>query len=177
MQKARPSGAARVFVRRPGASRISTVDNALQRDRDRLHERIQDSIGQVRRAGRRYRRISTILLLTGMLCGAVSTALAGDAFRGGQLAAKTAATTTGRVPAELARGWRNLCGIIAVLTLAGTLATGTNSVLRLAEHQARTTACLAALGTLQTNLFEDEALDKTKSALETIRLQYDEYFP
>ena len=67
--------------------------------------------------------------------------------------------------------------VIAVLTLAGTLATGTNSVLRLAEHQARTTACLAALGTLQTNLFEDEALDKTKSALETIRLQYDEYFP
>src|SRR6476620_6708274 len=117
MQKARPSGAARACVRRPGASRISTVDNAPQRDRDRLHERIQDSIRQVRRAGRRYRRISTILLLTGMLCGAVSTALAGDAFRGGQLAAKTAATTTGRVPADLARGWRNLCGIIAVLTL------------------------------------------------------------
>jgi hypothetical protein len=156
---------------------MAAVDNALQHDRDRLHERIQESIRQVRRASRRYRRISTTLLLTGMLCGAVSTVLAGDAFRGGQLAAKTAETTTGRVPAELARGWRNLCGIIAVLTLVGTLSTGTNSVLRLAEHQARTTACLAALGTLQTDLFEEDALDKARSALETIRLQYDEYFP
>ena len=104
-------------------------------------------------------------------------ALAGDAFRGGQLAAKTAEATTGRVPTELARGWRNLCGIIAALTLAGTLATGTNSVLRLAEHQARTTACLAALGTLQNELFQQDAIDKVKGALETVRLQYDEYFP
>jgi hypothetical protein len=153
------------------------LDNALQHDRDRLHERIQESIRQVRRASRRYRRISTTLLLTGMLCGAVSTALAGDAFRGGQLAAKTAEATTGRVPAELARGWRNLCGIIAALTLAGTLATGTNSVLKLSDHQAQTRACLAALGTLQTELIEGDALDKVTSTLESIRLQYDEYFP
>jgi len=152
-------------------------DSAPQQDRDRLSERIQESIRQVRRAARRYRRISTALLLTGMLCGAASTVLAGDAFRGGRLAAKTAEGTTGRVPAELARGWRNLCGIVAALTLAGTLATGTNSVLRLAEHQARTTACLAALGTLQNELFQQDAIDKVKGALETVRLQYDEYFP
>ena len=156
---------------------MAGADSAPQQDRDRLLERIQESIRQVRRAARRYRRTSTALLLTGMLCGAASTVLAGDAFRGGPLAAKTAETTTGRVPAELARGWRNLCGIVAVLTLAGTLATGTNSVLRLAEHQARTTACLAALGTLQNELFQQDAIDKVKGALETIRLQYDEYFP
>src|SRR6185436_15738003 len=158
---------------------MAGLDQTLEHDRSRLQERVQESIQQVRRAARRYRRASTALLLTGMLCGAVSTALAGDAFRGGQLAAKTAATTTGRVPAELARGWRNLCGIIAVLTLAGTLATGTNSVLRLAEHQARTTACLAALGALQSDLSADAlqpaALSKGKSALENIRIQYDEY--
>jgi hypothetical protein len=153
------------------------LDNALQHDRDRLLEQIQESIRQVRRAARRYRRTSTALLLAGMLCGAASTVLAGDAFRGGQLAAKTAETTTGRVPTELARGWRNLCGIIAALTLAGTLATGTNSVLRLAEHQAQTRACLAALGTLHTALIEGDALDKATSTLESIRLQYDEYFP
>lgn len=152
-------------------------DNALQRDRDRLLERTQESLRQVRRAARRYRRISTALLLTGMLCGAVSTLLAGDAFRGGSLAAKTAESTTGRVPAELARGWRNLCGIISVLTLAGTLATGTNSVLRLAEHQAQTRACLAALGSVQTAVLAGDALDKANSSLESIRLQYDEYFP
>jgi hypothetical protein len=156
---------------------MTAVDEALQHERDRLQERIQESVRHVRRASRRYRRISTTLLLTGMLCGAVSTALAGDAFRGGQLAARTAEATTGKVPAELARGWRNLCGVVAILTLVGTLATGTNSVLRLADHQSRTTACLAALGSVQTGLFEAVALDKAKSALETIRVQYDEYFP
>lgn len=158
------------------------LDNALEPDRSRLQERIQEAIQHVRRAARRYRRTSTALLLTGLLCGAVSTALAGDAFRGGQLAAKTAQTTTGRVPSDLPRGWRNVCGIIAILTLAGTLSSGTNSVLRLSEHQARTAACVAALAALQADLFgengkREAALDKARHSLETIRLSYDEYFP
>ena len=160
---------------------MSAVDT-LESDRERLVEHIREAIQQVHRAARRYRRISTALLLIGLLCGAVSTALAGDAFRGGSVAARTAQATTGRVPTELARGWRNLCGIIAVLTLAGTLATGTNSVLKLSDHQARTTACLAALGALQSELFAGSALQaaalaKAKSALDNIRIQYDEYFP
>ena len=158
------------------------VENALQRDREELQGRVEQSVRDVRRAARKYRRISTALLLVGMLSGAVSTLLAGDAFRGGSLAASTAATTTGRAPAALAPGWRNLCGIIAVLTLAGTLATGTNSVLKLAEHQAQTRACLAELGSLRTQLLEVEeagpvALAKATSTLETIRLEYDDYFP
>ena len=152
----------------------------LESDRERLVERIREAVQQVRRAGRRYRRVSTALLLIGLLCGAVSTTRAGDAFRGGAVAARTAQATTGRVPAELARGWRNVCGIIAVLTLAGTLATGINSVLKLSDHQARTTACLAALGALQADLAgeaQPAAISKAKTALETIRIQYDEYFP
>ena len=160
---------------------MPSPDNALEPDRSRLQERIQESIQQVRRAARRYRRTSTALMLTGLLCGAFSTVLAGDAFRGGQLAPKTAQTTTGRVPSDLPRGWRNVCGIIAVLTLAGTLSTGTNSVLRLSEHQAKTAACVAALGALQSDLFGENvregAIDKAKHSLETIRLTYDEYFP
>ena len=160
---------------------MAGLDQVLEQDRSRLQERIQESIRQVRRTARRYRRTSTALLLAGLLCGAASTALAGDAFRGGQLAAKTAQTTTGRAPAELPRGWRNVCGIIAILTLAGTLSTGTNSILRLSEHQARTAACVAALGALQSDLFGDAlregALDKARHSLEAIRLTYDEYFP
>jgi len=161
---------------------MAAVENGLRHDRDQLLAHIQDSVQQVRRSARRYRRISTVLLLIGMVCGAASTVLAGDAFRGGQLAAKTAQTTTGRAPAALAPGWRNVCGIIAALTFAGTLATGTNSVLKLAEHQAQTKACLAALGSLQTGLYQTEtlrptALDQAQSALESIRVQYDEYFP
>lgn len=160
---------------------MAGLDQVLEQDRSRLQERIQESIRQVRRTARRYRRTSTALMLAGLLCGAVSTALAGDAFRGGQFAAKTAQTTTGRAPSELPRGWRNVCGIIAVLTLAGTLSTGTNSILRLSEHQARTAACVAALAALQSDLFGDTlregALDKARHSLDAIRLTYDEYFP
>ena len=161
---------------------MPAIDESLQFDRDRLRDEIERAIQQVRRSGRRYRRASMLLLLTGLLCGTVSTALASDAFRGGRLSARTAEATTGRTPAALAPGWRNVCGIIAALTLAGTLATGTNSVLKLSEHQARTTACLGALAALQAGLFEEGAgrqsvLDKTKASLATVRLTYDEYFP
>jgi hypothetical protein len=160
---------------------MSAVDT-LESDRERLIEHIRDAVQQVRRAARHYRRVSSALLLIGLLCGAVSTMLAGDAFRGGSVATRTAQATTGRVPAELAPGWRNLCGVIAVLTFAGTLATGTNSVLKLSEHQARTTACLTALAALQTELLDGSALQaaaltRAKAALDNIRIQYDEYFP
>ena len=161
---------------------MAAIDDGLQHDRDRLRDEIQRAIQQVRRSGRRYRRASLVLMLTGLICGTVSAALASDAFRGGRLSARTAEATTGRTPAALAPGWRNVCGIIAVLTLAGTLATGTNSVLKLSEHQARTTACLGALAALQAGLFDEGAvrqsvLEKTKASLATVRLTYDEYFP
>ena len=157
---------------------MPATDDHLRQDRDRVRDEIDRAIQQVRRAARRYRRASTTLLIIGMLSGAVSTALASDAFRGGRLAARTAEATTGRTPADLPRGWRNVCGIIAVLALTGTLATGTNSVLKLSDHQARTTACL---GALQAGLFEGDvrpnALEKTSAGLANIRLTYDEYFP
>ena len=161
---------------------MQVTDEGLQHDRDRLRDDIERAIQQVRRSGRRYRRVSMVLLLTGLICGTVSTALASDAFRGGRVAARTAEATTGRTPAALAPGWRNVCGIIALLTLAGTVATGTNSVLKLSEHQARTTACLVALAALQAGLFEESVvrqnvLDKIKASLATLRLTYDEYFP
>ena len=161
---------------------MQATDDTLQRARDRVRDEIEHAIQQVRRAGRRYRRASMVLMLVGLICGTVSTALASDAFRGGRLAARTAEATTGRTPSDLPRGWRNVCGIIAVLTLGGTLATGTNSALKLSDHQARTTACLGALASLQASLFEEGAvrqsvLEKTQATLATIRLTYDEYFP
>jgi hypothetical protein len=158
------------------------TDEGVRQDRDRVREEIERAIQEVRRSGRRYRRASMLLLLIGLICGTVSTALASDAFRGGRVAAKTAEATTGRVPSDLPRGWCNVCGIIALLTLAGTLSTGTNSALKLSDHQARTTACLGALAALQAGLFDEAALrpgvlEKTQASLATIRLTYDEYFP
>lgn len=159
---------------------MQVAEDALRDRRDMLRADVQDAIRHVRRTARRYRRASTILLLTAMLCGALATALAGDAFRGGRLAANTAQATTGRVPAALAPGWRNVCGLIALLTLAGTVASGTNSVLKLADHQARTTACVAALAALQGDLAQplpQAGLEKASASLDAIRLTYDEYFP
>jgi hypothetical protein len=161
---------------------MQATDDHLRQDRDRVRDEIDRAIQEVRRSGRRYRRASTALLLIGMISGAASTALASDAFRGGRFAARTAQATTGRAPADLPRGWRNVCGIIAVLALAGTLATGTNSALKLSDHQARTTACLGALAALQTGLFEEDGLrpnvlEKVQASLANLRLTYDEYFP
>jgi hypothetical protein len=160
---------------------MSQADEALRKDRDILRTEIQNRIAGVQRAARRYRRLSTVLLLTAMLCGAVATALAGDAFRGGELAAGVAQTTTGRVPSDLPRGWRNVCGIIALLTLAGTIATGTNSVLKIEEHQTRAFACVGALDALQTELLREHVLeravlDKASADLATIRRDYAQYF-
>src|SRR5262245_34474616 len=137
---------------------MQPADDALLRDREVLREQIQESIRQVRRSARRYRRVSTGLLLVGMLAGTVSTALATEAFRGGRLAASVAQGTTGRPAAELPQGWRNVCGIIAALTLAGTLANGANSVFKFADHQARTAACASALAALQADLLGADAV-------------------
>jgi len=73
-----------------------------------------------------------------------------------------------------------VCGIIAVLTLAARVH-GTNSVLRLAEHQARTAACVAALGALQSDLFGEtvrEGAHREGAAFARHhQAHYDEYFP
>ena len=156
-------------------------DDALRKDRDILRNEIQDAILTVRRRARRYRRASSILVLTTMLTGAFATALAGDAYSGGPFAANVAQTTTGKVPAELARGWRNVCGLIALLTLIGTIATGTDSVLKIAEHRTKAFACVGALDGLQAALLRDgvvrrATLDKANADLAAIRREYAEYF-
>ena len=156
-------------------------DEALRKDRDILRSEIQGAIVTVRRTARRYRRLSSILVLTTMLCGAFATALAGDAFAGGPLAAGVAQTTTGKAPADLARGWRNVCGIIALLTLVGTIASGTDSVLKIAEHRTKAFACVGALDGLQAALHRESvirrsSLDQATADLAAIRREYAEYF-
>ena len=157
------------------------ADEALRKDRDILRSEIQNAIVTVRRRARRYRRVSSILVLTTMLCGAFATALAGDAFSGGPLAAGVAQTTTGKVPADLAAGWRNVCGIIALLTLVGTIASGTDSVLKIAEHRTKAFACVGALDGLHAELLRESAirrssLDQAAAGLTAIRREYSEYF-
>ena len=156
-------------------------DEALRKDRDILRSEIQDAIVKVRRTARRYRRVSSMLVLTTMLCGAIATALAGDAFSGGPVAAGVAQTTTGKVPADLALGWRNVCGIIALLTLVGTIASGTDSVLKIAEHRTKAFACVGALDGLQAALLRESVvrrpgLDQAPAGLAAIRREYAEYF-
>ena len=46
---------------------MAGVEQTMKAERDRLLERIQQTIQQVRRTARRYRRVSTTLLLVGLL--------------------------------------------------------------------------------------------------------------
>jgi hypothetical protein len=156
------------------------VDNPLRGDRELIRGEVNQATMRVRRVARRYRRVNMALLLLALVCGALSTALAGDAARGGRISSGVAQATTGRVPSELPRGWRNVCTVIAVLTFTATVVTGANSGLKIVEHQARSFACVGALDALQTELLREsvlrpDALDKAHAEFAAIRRQYAEY--
>lgn len=156
-------------------------DNELRRDRDLLRQEIDRSVVAVRQAARRYRRTASILLLVAITAGGLATLLAGDAFRGGQLAANVAETSTGITPSPMARGWRNVCGAIAILTFIGTVATGADSALKISERRTQVFACAGALEALQTTLLREstvsrDELDDTRLELARVRREYSEYF-
>ena len=48
---------------------MPAIDDGLQHDRDRLRDEIERAVQEVRRSGRRYRRASMVLLLTGRPAG------------------------------------------------------------------------------------------------------------
>jgi hypothetical protein len=160
---------------------MAGAEDTLRKDRDLLRQELHNAIGTVRRVARRYRRLSGTLLLTAMVCGALGTLLAGEAFRGGALAANVAEQTTGRVPSELPRGWRNVCGIIAILTFIGTVATATNSIMKLADNQTKAVLCAGSLDALETELLREAdlrrpVLDKVATELVKVRREHADFF-
>lgn len=155
--------------------------STLQEDRQVLIEQLGYRLGEANRKARRYRRNNTILLLTAVILGLLATTLAADSAKAGNFVAKTVAeATTGKVPVELPRGWRNVCGLIAIFTFAGTLANSLITASRISEHQSKAMTCAGLIDSLKTELvteagFRRESLEKTRAELARIVREYPEY--
>ena len=155
--------------------------STLQEERQVLIEQLGYRLSEANRKARRYRRDNTILLLIAVIFGLLATALAADSAKAGDFVAKPVAeATTGKVPSELPKGWRNVCGLIAVFTFAGTLANGLNTALRISEHLSKAMTCAGLIDSLKTELVTDtgphrESLEKTRADLARIVREYPEY--
>jgi hypothetical protein len=163
-----------------------TADSAnmdpIHKDREALRRELENALLRVNKNARRYRRLNTALLISGLIFGLLATALAADASKGGKvLASSVAEATTGKVPIDLPPGWRNICGIIALFTLIGTAATGINTVLKVSEHKAKVFVCAGSLDSLLTDLIPESnlrraVLDKAIADFAKLRKDYAEYF-
>jgi hypothetical protein len=156
--------------------------DAIHKDRETLRRELQNALLTVNKNARRYRRLNTALLITALIFGLLATALAADASSGGKvLAGSLAEATTGKVPTDLPRGWRNICGIVALFTLIGTAATGINTALKISEHKAKVFVCAGGLDSLLTDLIPESNLrradlDKVIGEFAKLRKDYAEYF-
>ena len=155
--------------------------STLQEDRQILNEQLGYRLTMANRRARRYRRDNTVLLLIAVIFGLLATTLAADSAKGGEFIAKPMAeATTGKAPSELPRGWRNVCGLIAMFTFAGTLATGINTALRITEHHSKAMTCAGLIDGLKTELMTEaslrrESLEKARADLARIVSEYPEY--
>lgn len=154
----------------------------LQEDCDELRLEIQERLAMVNKNARRYRRLNTIFLIAALLFGLSASAIAGDAAgEVNLLAAPIAQATTNKKPERLAKGWRNVCGVVATLTFIGTAATGLNRVLKITDHRSKAFVCLGTLDSLEAMLMLDsdvqsEAITKVRLELAQLLKTYPEYF-
>jgi hypothetical protein len=160
----------------------ATNREAVRVDRDAFRLELDRRLAIVTRKARRYRYWNATLLLIAVLFGLVAAALAADSARDGSIIAKPVAeATTGKPPSDLPKGWRNVCGLIAVFTLIGTAATGISNALKISEHQTKAFVCAGALDALRTDLLPDstdhkQALEKIEGELSKLLKDYPEYF-
>lgn len=150
-------------------------------DRAVLRQEIERRQAAADKAARRYRRLNVALLAVSLVCGLFAAALAGDSAATGKvIAAPVAEATTGNPPAALAKGWRNVCGVIALLSLLATAANGIGTVFRIADHQSKAFVCAGILDSLHTDLLPGgtlgpEAVVKVRTDLAKLLKEYPEY--
>jgi hypothetical protein len=155
---------------------------AVRMDRDAFRQELDRRLTIVTHKARRYRYWNAALLLIAVLFGLLAAALAADSARDGTVIAKSVAeATTGNKPSDLPRGWRNVCGLIAVFTLIGTAATGISNAMKISEHQTKAFVCAGALDALLTDLLPDsadhkQALERIEAELSKLLKDYPEYF-
>ena len=163
-------------------SKAPTDREAVRVDRDAFRQELDRRLTIVTRKARWYRYWNAALLLIAVLFGLVAAALAADSARDGTVIAKSVAeATTGKPPSDLPKGWRNVCGLIAVFTLIGTAATGVSNALKISEHQTKAFVCAGALDALLTDLLpastdHKQALERIEAELAKLLKDYPEYF-
>jgi hypothetical protein len=154
----------------------------VRADRTAFRVELDRRLAIVTRKARRYRYWNVALLLIAVVFGLVAAGLAADSARDGKIIAKPVAeATTGVAPSDLPKGWRNVCGLIAVFTLIGTAATGISNGLKVSEHQTKAFVCAGALDALLTDLLPEsadhkQALEKIEGELSKLLKEYPEYF-
>ena len=152
-------------------------------ERTSLERELTTRLAQANRYALRFRRTNNLLLLIGLVLGLAATAFAGDAFRGSKALAipVVEATTAAAAPSDLPKGWRNVCGLIALMTLFATIANAVNAGLKTAEHQARATACAGAVDALRTQVslggeLTGRRLEEIRGELGRLLRDYAEFF-
>ena len=113
-----------------------------------------------------------------LISGALATLLAADAALGTRVVAPNiAAASTGELPGDLPSGWKAVCGIIAIFTFAGTVSQGIHTLLKVAEHQAKSLECAGKLDALaiQSSQAEPAQNENLKAELAKLLRDYPEY--
>lgn len=142
-----------------------------------LSRTIHDRLAIVSRNARRYRRLHFTLVLITLISGALATFLAADAALDMRVVAPNiAAATTGQPPSELPSGWKMVCGVIAIMTFVGTVAQGVHTLLKVAEHQAKSLECAGKLDALAIQSSQGAAHNEAlKTDLAKVLRDYPEY--
>jgi hypothetical protein len=150
----------------------------VQEDFQLLRDEVKTRLEKVNRNARRYRRLHTGLVILTLVCGILATTLAADSAMDTRLAAPVVAeVATGNEPSPLPKGWKVVCGVIAAISLIGTVSQGIHSLLKIAEHQTKALNCAGKLDALTIELTAPrrEIVEKARNDYATILKEYPEY--
>ena len=88
-----------------------------------------------------------------------------------------AKAATGNEPSTLPKGWKVVCGVIAVVSLIGTVSQGIHSLLKIAEHQTKALNCAGKLDALIIELASPrrEIVEKVRNEYANLLKEYPEY--
>jgi hypothetical protein len=106
-----------------------------------LSEHIRSNLSRVEGRIASLRRTTRLLVAISIVAGSLSAVVAGGVAVGG-----TAVVGSGPT------GWRLVCGIASILTLAGTLSAGINQYYHLPETLGQALLCVGQLRALETSL-------------------------
>src|SRR5690242_4600968 len=98
---------------------------SVQDDFRMLRNDVTTRLELVNRNALRYHRLHTSLVILTLICGILATTLAADSAMDTKVAANVVAkAATGNTPTTLPKGWRVVCGVIAVISPIDTVSQG-----------------------------------------------------